>query len=300
VLLASGGFERNEELRRRYQPAPTGTDWALGADSNTGDAVALGEALGADFHLMEDSWWCPVFKVPGESMPHISVVEKGMPGSMMVNARGERFMNEAAPYNDMVKNMYAANSEECPAIPAYMIFDADFRRKRPCGPVKPGFMQPDHRLSPELQAFLRRGESLAELAGKLGMEAQRLEASVRRFNAFARSGIDEDYHRGESAQDRYYSDPRVKPNSCLAPVERGPFYAVEVYPGDLGTKGGMRIDRQARVLNLQGEPIAGLYAAGNCAASMMEHTYPGAGGTIGPAMTFGWLASQHALARSDC
>jgi 3-oxosteroid 1-dehydrogenase len=298
VLLASGGFEHNAELRRRHQPPPTGSDWALGAESNTGDAVALGEKLGAAFRLMDDAWWCPVFKVPGESMPHISVVEKGMPGSMMVNARGERFMNEAAPYNDMVKSMYTADSEECSAIPAYMIFDADFRQKHSCGPVKPGFVQPDHRLPPELQAFLQRAESLSELAGKLGMDAPLLEASVQRFNEFARSGKDEDFHRGESAHDRYYSDPRVEPNSCLAPVERSPFYAAAVYPGDLGTKGGLHTDRHARVLDVAGEPIAGLYAAGNCAASMMEHTYPGAGGTIGPAMTFGWLASHHAFGPS--
>ncbi|MBW2421992.1 MAG: FAD-binding protein, partial [Deltaproteobacteria bacterium] len=295
VLLASGGFEQNEALRHHHQPSPTGTQWALGADSNTGDAVALGGALGADFRLMEDAWWCPVFKVPGEAAPFISVVEKGMPGSMMVNARGERFMNEAAPYNDMVKSMYAAHSDESPAIPCYMVFDADFRQKHSCGPVKPGYMQPDHRLPPELKAFLHRGETLAELAEELGMEAPRLEASIERFNGFARSGRDEDYHRGESAQDRYYSDPQVEPNSCLAPIAQAPFYAAAVYPGDLGTKGGLRTDRHARVLDPGGRPIAGLYAAGNCAASMMEHTYPGAGGTIGPAMTFGWLASQHAL-----
>jgi 3-oxosteroid 1-dehydrogenase len=300
VLLAAGGFEHNAEMRRRYQRAPVGSDWAAGCEANTGDAIRIAESIGAALDLMDDAWWCPVFKVPDEPIPRVIVMEKGLPGSILVNQAGRRFLNESTPYNDFVKATYAAHHTGVSAIPAHLIFDATFRRRYPVGPVRPGSTQPDSMLAPPiLDGFLVRAPTLVDLAHKIGVDPTGLEASVSRFNAQARRGKDDDFHRGESLTDRYYSDPHVKPNSCLAPVERPPFYAVKVYPGDLGTKGGVRIDAHACAQSTSGEPIPGLFAAGNSSASVMGDTYPGAGGTIGPAMTFGFLAAERAFGAAD-
>jgi succinate dehydrogenase/fumarate reductase flavoprotein subunit len=139
-----------------------------------------------------------------------------------------------------------------------------------------------------------KADSLEELAQACGIDAKGLQETAVRFKQFAESGKDLDFHRGDSAYDRVYSDPKVKPNPNLAPVEKPPFYAVKVWPGDLGTKGGLLTDEYARVLGKNGKPIAGLYAAGNTSASVMGHTYPGPGSTIGPAMVFGMIAGRHA------
>ncbi len=297
VMLAAGGFEKNAALRQRYQEMPIGADWAAGCPSNEGDAIVLAERTGAALDLMDQAWWCPVFKVPGDPHPRVIVMEKGMPGSMLVDAAGRRFVNESSPYNDFVKGMYAAHRSGTPAIPAHLVFDATFRWRYPVGPVRPGSIQPDAALPSAIRdGFLAKGDSLAELARAIGVDADGLEASVARFNGFARSGRDEDFGRGDTLSDRYYSDPQVAPNPCLAPIEKPPFYAVKVYPGDLGTKGGVVTDAHARALDRAGQPMPGLYAAGNCSASVMGETYPGAGGTIGPAMVFGFLGAEHGCA----
>jgi 3-oxosteroid 1-dehydrogenase len=224
------------------------------------------------------------------------IMEKGLANSLIVNKRGERVMNEAAPYNDIGHRIYAANSPEAPSIPAYFIFDRTYRRKHSIGPVYPYFVRPDWALPTALkEEFLTMAPTISALATKLGIDGERLEATVRTFNEFACNGKDADHGRGDSLQDRYYCDPKVRPNPCLGPLEQAPFYAVEVYPGDLGTKGGLKTDANARVLTGQGEPIPGLYAAGNCSASIMGSAYPGAGATIGPAMTFGYIAARHAV-----
>ncbi|MBW2268681.1 MAG: FAD-binding protein [Deltaproteobacteria bacterium] len=294
ILVASGGFERNAALRREHQPQPIGADWTVGSESNVGDAIAIGQKVGASFDLMDEAWWTPVFLPPTMDRPTPIIFEKGLPGSVIVNKSGRRFMNEASPYNEVVKQMYAAH-EEASSIPAYFVFDAGYRKRHPCGPVRPGYSQPDWSLAPVLRdTFLSRSKTLLKLANKLGLDAEQFVAAVERFNEQARRGVDEDFGRGESSNDRYYGDPSIKPNPCLAPLDTPPFYAVEVYPGDLGTKGGLRADNDARVLTSSNEPIPGLYAAGNCSASVMGRTYPGAGATIAPAMTFGYLAALHA------
>lgn len=203
-------------------------------------------------------------------------------------------MNEAAPYNDVVKAMYAANRPEAPSIPGHLIFDATFRARYPVGNVAPSYALPDAMLTPALKQFLLWDQTLAGLARKIGVDPAGLERTVERSNEHARAGVDPDFGRGTSVHDRYYGDPRGGSNPCLGPIEKPPFYSVEVYPGDLGTKGGLRTDVKARVLRSDDVPIAGLYAAGNCSASVMGNTYPGAGGTIGPAMTFSWIAARHA------
>ena len=294
VVLAAGGFSRNAEMRKTYQPKPTSTEWASGNLYNTGDGIRMGMKLGADINLMDDSWWTPAVKVPNSQYSWLLVVEKSMPYGIMVNQNGERFMNEAAPYIDVVNDMYKEHSAETPSIPAYLVFDARFRRKYPCGPLLPSIVQPDRFLSEEIKTqFLNKADSLSELANKINVNPENLVKTVKRFNEFAKTGKDLDFKRGDFLSDRYYSDPTAKPNPCLGSIAKAPFYAVKVWPGDLGTKGGLKTDENARVLTTENEIIAGLYAIGNCSASVMGNTYPGAGGTIGPAMTFGYIAAHH-------
>jgi 3-oxosteroid 1-dehydrogenase len=299
VVLAAGGFESDDAMRKQYLPNPTEAEWTTANPGNTGDAIRMGMALGAAVELMDDAWWGPTTVVPGESRARMLVIEKGLPGSIFVNRRGERFLNEAAPYNDICKVMYAKHTPEAPCVPAYMVFDATYRKRYPCGPFFPGSQQPDWALPRRLKEtrYLKKADTLDDLAAELGVDAAGLKASVERMNRYAREGRDPEFHRGESLFDRYYGDEKVRPNPCLAPLDTPPYYGLVVYPGDLGTKGGLRTDVGARVLRADGEPIAGLHAIGNCSASVMGRTYPGAGGTMGPAMTFGYIVARDLFAR---
>jgi 3-oxosteroid 1-dehydrogenase len=224
------------------------------------------------------------------------VIEKSLPGSILVDKRGRRFVNEALPYVDVVKTMYEHSTPENPSVPAYLIFDADFRRKYPCGPFLQAQQQPDWALPKRLkQSYLKKADTLEGLAAIFGIDAEGLKESARRMNEYARTGKDLDFHRGETVFDRYYGDENVTPNPCLGPIEKPPFYAMEAFAGELGTKGGLEADASARVLNEAGETIPGLYAIGNCSAAAMGTSYPGPGCTLGPATTFGYIAARHAM-----
>jgi 3-oxosteroid 1-dehydrogenase len=297
VVLAAGGFESNDAMRKRHLPQPTDAAWTSGNPGNVGDAIRMGMALGAAVDLMDEAWWGPTTVVPGEARARMLVVEKGLPGCILVNRRGARFVNEASPYIDIVHAMYATNSPEAPSVPAYMIFDGLYRRKYPFGPFFQAAQQPDWALPRTIRnGYLRKADTLAGLAAKLGIDAGGLAATVAKMNQYARAGKDPEFHRGESLFDRYYGDEKVTPNPCLAALETPPYYGIEVYAGDLGTKGGLRTDAGARVLGESGAPIPGLYAIGNCAASIMGRSYPGAGGTMGPAMTFGYIVARDLFA----
>jgi 3-oxosteroid 1-dehydrogenase len=286
VVLAAGGFERNAPMRQRYQRPPIGADWTTGSPGNTGDAIAAGEAAGAALDLMDDAWWGPSIPLP--SGPWFCLAERSLPGCILVNGTGRRFVNESAPYVDAVHAMYDGHSEATPHIPSWLVFDQRYRNSYVFAGLPPRRPLPRRWYA---AGAVHRAPAIAELAGQAGLDAAALAATVARFGEFARAGRDEDFHRGESAYDRYYSDPRRRPNPCLAPLEEPPFYAVKIVPGDLGTKGGLRTDARARVLRGDGTPIAGLYAAGNASAAVMGHSYAGAGATIGPAMVFGYLAA---------
>jgi len=281
VLLASGGFEHNAPMRRRYQRPPIGTEWTVGARGNTGDGIEAGRHLGAALDLMDDAWWGP--SIPLSGGPYFCLAERSLPGCLLVNGAGARFVNEAAPYADAVHAMYDNG-----AVPAWLIADQRYRDNYVFAGLRP--RRPLPRRWYEAGAVYR-ATTVAELAGQIAVPAEALRHTLARFNGFARSGRDEDFHRGDSVYDRYYGDPRNRPNPCLAPVEKAPFYAVRIVPGDLGTKGGLRTDERARVLRADGTPIAGLYAAGNASAAVMGRSYAGAGATIGPAMTFGYVAA---------
>jgi 3-oxosteroid 1-dehydrogenase len=286
VLIASGGFERNELMRRRYQRPPIGIEWTTGSAGNTGDGIVAGESAGAALDLMDDAWWGPA--VPLSGGPYFCLAERSLPGCILVNGAGQRFVNESAPYVDAVHAMYEAHSAGNPHIPAWLVFDQRYRDSYVFAGLPPRKPLPRrwYRAGAVFQA-----PALAGLADQVGVDAGGLSKTVTRFNEFAEAGLDEDFRRGDSAYDRYYSDPRCRPNPNLAPLARPPFYAAKIVPGDLGTKGGLRTDERARVLRADGTPIAGLYAAGNASASVMGHSYAGAGATIGPAMTFGYLAA---------
>jgi 3-oxosteroid 1-dehydrogenase len=286
VLIASGGFERNELMRRRYQRQPIGTEWTTGSAGNTGDGIVAGESAGAALDLMDDAWWGPTLPLSGG--PYFCLAERSLPGCILVNGAGQRFVNESAPYVDAVHAMYKAHCAGNPHIPAWLVFDQRYRDSYVFAGLPPRKPLPRrwYRAGAVLSA-----PTLAGLADQAGVDAGGLSKTVIRFNDFAATGVDEDFRRGDSAYDRYYSDPRCRPNPNLAPLASPPFYAAKIVPGDLGTKGGLRTDERARVLRADGTPIDGLYAAGNASASVMGHSYAGAGATIGPAMTFGYLAA---------
>ena len=296
VILAAGGFEGNQQMREQYLPEPTRAEWSCANPNNTGDAIRMGLALDSALDLMEQAWWGPVSVVPGEPNARMLVIEKALPGSAMVNKNGERFVNEAAPYIDVVNAMYEKNTPEAPCIPAYLVFDAEYRKKYPCGPILQASQQPDWALPKAFRrSYLKKSETLEGLAAQLDIDPVGLTKTVEKMNAFALTGKDLDFGRGETVFDRYYGDENVEPNPCLAPIATPPFYGIEAYPGELGTKGGLQTDASARVLRESGDPIPGLYAIGNCSASVMGTSYPGAGATLGPATTFGYIAARHAI-----
>ena len=292
VVLGSGGFEKNLELREKHQPSPTSIDWTTGSANNDGQGILAGIAAGADTALMDDAWWGPTIPLP--SGPWFCLAERNLPGSIMVNGAGRRFMNEALPYVEAVHEIYAGEATGVPHVPCWMVIDQRYRNRYLFAGLPPRAPFPGRWYK---HGVIKRAETLPELAAEIGVPADGLVETVARFNGFAAAGVDEDFHRGESAYDQYYSDPRVRPNPSLHPIDKGPFYAVKIVPGDLGTKGGLVTDEAARVLRPDGSPITGLYAAGNCSAAVMGHTYAGPGATIGPALVFGYLAAED-LARS--
>ncbi|MEV7415918.1 3-oxosteroid 1-dehydrogenase [Streptomyces sp. NPDC089919] len=286
VVVGSGGFEHNAAMRAQYQQQPIGTGWTVGAKENTGDGIRAGQRAGAALALMEDAWWGPAIPLPEE--PYFCLAERTLPGGLMVNGAGARFVNEAAPYSDVVHVMYEKDRTSS-HIPAWLIVDQNYRNKYLFKDVAPTFVFPD---SWYASGAVAKAWSFDALADKIGVPGAALRATVNRFNAQAWSGTDPDYHRGDTAYDHYYTDPAVCPNSCLAPLWAPPFYAFKIVPGDLGTKGGMVTDARARALRPDGSVIPGLYAAGNASAAVMGHSYAGAGSTIGPAMTFGYIAAS--------
>ncbi|MGW4063703.1 3-oxosteroid 1-dehydrogenase [Amycolatopsis sp. NPDC004747] len=286
VIVGSGGFEHNAAMRAQYQRQPIGTDWTVGAKENTGDGHRAGQRAGAALDLMEDAWWGPAIPTPGD--PYFCLAERTLPGGLIVNQAGQRFVNEAAPYSDVVHTMYDKNPT-APDIPAWLIVDQNYRNRYLFRDIAPLLPFPDAWYN---AGAVFKASTVQGLAGQIGVPSAALKSTVDRFNGFARSGADTEFHRGASAYDHYYTDPAVTPNSCLAQLRTAPYYALRLVPGDLGTKGGMRTDARARVLRPDGSVIPGLYAAGNASAAVMGHSYAGAGSTIGPAMTFGYIAAN--------
>jgi len=290
VLLACGGFEWNSDLCKRFLGGVL--THPNSPPINHGDGLKMAMSVGADLANMSEAWWCPSVVVPGAEYDgvHLNRGEfaiRSLPHSIIVNRAGQRFVNEAHNYNDMMKPFFNFDPVDYdrPNLPAWLVIDQQFAEKYLLITSVPGMPAP---------TFIEKADTLAELAEKVGIDPIGLAATVTRFNGFAADGVDTDFRRGESVYDHCYGDPNNTPNPNLGALSKGPFYAVPVHPGALGTKGGARVDVNARVLDLDGRPIPGLYAAGNAAAGITGAGYPGAGCTIGAAMTWGWLAARHA------
>lgn len=289
VILASGGFESNASLRKAFLGNLEVTP--AGPADNDGDGLLMALRAGAAVDLMSDAWWAPVVTGPARSRPaqpgqrtswprHL-VGERCLPGSIMVNRTGRRFVNEAINYNDVTKALFQFDPvrHEPSNLPAWLVVDETFRRRYPIGAARADEPPPD---------WFLRGESLTELAANAGIDAAGLSSTVAEFNSFAALGVDAHFGRGSDVHDRYYGDDRRGSNPCLGPLDSPPFWAVPVGIGTLGTKGGLVTDPDGRVLGTDGAPVDGLFAAGNVAASVMGPGYPGSGGTLGPALAAGY------------
>ena len=294
VVLASGGFEKNQELREKYLPAPTNTEWSAGNPGNEGDALLAGLELGAKTRLMKDAWWTTTLCVPDEPAPRLAIMEKSFPGSCVVNRDGKRFANESQNYMAFQKDLFRSHTEEHPNAPAWHVFDATFRENFMVGPLMTKAMKPDSQIPKKWfeTGFVAKADTIRELADTLGIDADGLEDTIGKMNHYATTGKDEDFGRGDSAYDRYYADPAIKPNPCLAPIAKAPFYAMRIEAGDFGTLGGLDTDTHARVKKADGGVFEGLFAVGNCSAAILP-TYPGPGATLGPAMTMAYQAACH-------
>ena len=297
MVLASGGFNRHPELRAQMLPGVP-AEWSPAAPGHTGQAHDLAKQLGAVYGQggLSHAFWAPVSlrkRADGSTaaFPHF-VMDRAKPGMITVNARGERFLNESTSYHLFGLAMQEANKTR-PSIPAYLVCDADALRKYGIGMVRPG----GKGLAPFLaDGYLTEGATLAELASKLGMDAQALQASVAQNNRNAETGVDPDFHRGETAYQQNLGDPAwTGKNPNIGPLAQGPFYAVRLYPGDIGSSTGFATNEHAQVLGADGQAIGGLYAVGNDMHSIMGGTYPAPGITIGPGLVFGRIAARHAL-----
>lgn len=294
VVLAAGGFEHNQQMRERYLPPPTDTRWSAAAGTNTGDGHRAAMAIGAATRLMSGGWWCSSIRAPDDPVPRLAIMDKSYPGNIVVTRRGRRIANESQNYITYQLEFYRRHTRADPQAPSWMIFDGRSRRTYFNGPLWPTRYRPDWRLPRAYfsSGFLTRANSIRELAAAAGIDVAGLEKTVVAMNDYARSGKDLEYGRGDAEYDRYYADPRIRPNPCLAPIAEPPFYAMRIDPGDFGTHGGLLTNTDAQVLREDGRAIAGLYAVGNCAAAILP-TYPGPGSTLGPAMTFAWQAAKH-------
>ncbi|TAK36998.1 MAG: FAD-dependent oxidoreductase [Chloroflexota bacterium] len=294
VVLATGGYEWNERLKANYLQGPV--THPNSPPFAEGDGLIMAAEVGADLANMGEAWWMPSGEVPGEKyegrpLSYMTLPERGSPHTIMVNRYGRRFINEASDYDRVGKSLYAMDHERhgYRNLPCWAIVDSQYREKYFFLAVMPNDPDPD---------WLTGDDTLAGLAQKVGINPQGLEATVARYNAFAREGKDLEFGRGNSLYDRYMGDPEY-PNPAMGTIEKPPFYAHRVQPGALGTKGGPRTNAKGQVLSVRGTPIPGLYAAGNVTASVAGPSYYGGGSTLGPALVFGYIsginAAQEAL-----
>lgn len=296
VVLACGGFPHDPARRKTMFPhAPTGAEhYSPGPAGNIGDGLRMAEVVGGcvEDALPNAAAWVPVSvttRKDGSSgvMPHF--IDRAKPGVIAVMRDGRRFANEGESYHDFVQEMVKA-AKPGEEIAAFLVCDHRTLRKYGLGCVPPFPMPLRHHLK---TGYLKRGASLAELAQTAGIDIANFETTVAEFNAQAKGGLDPQFGKGTRAYNRYQGDALHGPNPCVAPIEHGPFYAIKMVIGDLGTYAGIRTDEHARALDASGRPIEGLYAAGNDMASIMGGNYPGAGITLGPALTFGYIAGRH-------
>ena len=298
VILAAGGFDHDMEWRRLHLPVLE-KDWSFGNPASMGDGIQAGEKVGGSTDLLDEAWWFPAMCWPDGRLQFM-LNERMMPSQFVVNGDGRRFINEAAPYMDFAHVMIEGQNSGVTHIPCWLITDIrSFHRyvvgghlpipKVPFAPVPTGWKVPKAWLD---SGVVVEGNSFEELATKIGVPPAQLRQTADRFNELAHKGHDDDFNRGDSKYDNYYGDPTL-PNPNLHPLGKPPYYAFQIILGDLGTSGGLRTDEHARVLRIDDSVVKGLYAVGNTSAAVMGRSYAGAGATIGPAMTFGYVAAKH-------
>lgn len=295
VVLACGGFP--QDLARRAKLFPHAADHHSPApESNTGDGLRMAEGVGGTVGetLPNAAAWVPVSQVPRSDgttglFPHF--IDRAKPGVIAVLQTGVRFVNEGNSYHDFIQALMATGQRH-----AWLVTDHRAIRKYGLGFVKPRPLPLGEQLD---SGYLKRGDTLADLAARIGVDSVAFEATLARYNTHAASGADPDFGKGGSAYNRFYGDIDIQPNVCVAPIVQAPYYAVRVVIGDLGTYAGIRTNGNAQVLDANKRPITGLYAAGNDALSIMGGNYPGPGITLGPAMTFGWIAAHHLAGKED-
>ena len=287
VIIATGGFEWNKSLVNNFVRGPLQRPVSI--ETNTGDGLKMAMRAGAALGNMQEAWWVPVIDITndeGAAIPWMVNRERVNPRCIMVNKSGRRFANEASNYNAFGAAFHQLDpgSFEYQNIPAWMIFDQEYL-------VRYGLCR--FRGEGQIPGWLTSASTLGELADLIGCDGLGLEETVERWNAQTADLDDSDFHRGKSINDTHWGDGTKTLAATLGPIDKPPYYAVEVRPGALGTKGGPQTNANAQVLDVDGEAIKGLYAAGNVMASSMGMAYGGAGGTLGPCMVFGFIAGRH-------
>lgn len=297
VLVNAGGFARNQALRDRYTPG-TSVKWSMAAPGDTGEMITEMMRVGAAVAQMEERVGNQITLPPGaedsEAKPTVQAMTAA-PHCILVDRSGLRYMNEGGSYMAYAKAMLERD-KTTPAVPSWAIFDSQYIAKYMLAGTMPGSRKPQSWYD---SGYLKKAESIAELAELIEVDPATLEATVTRFNGFVRNNRDEDFRRGERAYDRWLGDWLHTPSASLGSIELAPYYAIPVYPGDVGTYGGVVTDAQARVLRADGSIIEGLYATGVSTASVMGRKYPGAGSSVGPSFTWGYVAARHAAGLSD-
>jgi 3-oxosteroid 1-dehydrogenase len=291
VLVNAGGFARNQRMLDRYIPG-TSTEWSNTAPGDTGEMIEEAARIGSAIAQMDERIGSPVTLPPGN--PPVKPPMQGdisKPHTIVVDQTGERYMRESCSYVEIARAM-RERDKQVPAVPSWMVLDSQYLDTYMLAGTMPGARKPQPWYD---EQFLRRGDTLEELAHACNMDPARLRHAVERFNGFVHKGRDEDFHRGEHAYDQWLGDALHQPSSTLGSIEKGPFFALRVYPGDVSTFGGLVTDVHARVLREDGSVIPGLYATGTSTASVMGRGSPGAGASIGPSFTWGYVAARHAI-----
>jgi 3-oxosteroid 1-dehydrogenase len=284
VLINAGGFARNAEMRKQFGPQPSFTEWTASNPGDTGEMLKTAMGLGAATHGLDRAIWVVASRQPNGNLG-IHANELAKPHLIVVDKNGKRFTDESCSYMETGQNIYKAG-----AVPCWAIMDSRHRSRYSWALTPPRYT-PSEWIS---SGYMKKAATIDELAEKCGIDKTGLNATVARFNGFVASGQDEDFHRGERAYDRYFGDPTHKPSPTLGTVSQPPYFAVELYPGDVGTYGGLVTDENGRVLKDDGEVIPGLYATGNVTAGVTGAVYPGAGASIGASFIFGYRAARHA------
>ena len=294
VMLGAGGFAQNKEWRKKYHGVE---GWSAAPLEQLGQGITVGEKAGGDLAMMEDAWWGATTANPDGKQQHGFILnERSDPWSLVVDQTGKRYLNESESYVDFGHHMLEHNKKSGgKAIPSWLVVD----HRHSTHFLNSTLLIPGAKKKLLEQGEMVEADTLEELGEQMKVDRKVFQEQIARFNEFATEGIDRDFQRGRTAYDNYYGNPNVKPNPNLGTIEKGPFRAFKLYPGDLGTKGGLVTDEWARVLDKKGNAIPGLYSAGNNSAAVMGHTYPGAGSTIGPASVFGYLAALHASQPAD-